>query len=130
MPLDRRNMLYDALVDWRAKRVITDNNFAYAFNWLCATLRSSRGYSDMTDPLPWMRECRDAVVDVNASARYNVDVLTAERPDSQAGEEEVMWGLISDSNVNCEKEFGPSSKIKLLGSDCFNVLLGLIVWSG
>lgn len=101
---------YDELVDWRAKRVITNNNFAYALNWLCDGKRSAMGLSHVTDPLPWMRDCSDPVEEVDVLARYNVDVLNASRPGSDEGEEDIMRDMLSGGNGRRDQGFGPSSK--------------------
>lgn len=107
---DWLTMSYNDMVNWRAKRVVTDNNFAYAFNWLCEGARSEAGYSHETDPLPWMRDCSDPLEEVDASARYNVDVLTTHRPASEEGEEDLMRAMISDVNGRSHRGFGPSSE--------------------
>ncbi|EGF97596.1 uncharacterized protein MELLADRAFT_69888 [Melampsora larici-populina 98AG31] len=96
-PIWRSRTDYPEIVNWRSTRVISDDKIAVSFNGVCTEARAMNGLDHQSDPLPW---CRDGVSprrEAAASARYNLDVLRPERPDSSSGEDEVMRDLLLDS---------------------------------
>lgn len=97
-PVWRSGEDYGSMVDWRSTRVLSSDRLATSFNGVCHAARALNGLEHCSDPLPWLRDGVTPNRELRASARYDLDVLRQERPNSSSGEDEIMQGLLVDSD--------------------------------